>query len=165
MSTARATPYKVDQVGSDISLLRGARNGVVAGAAMAMVMMGLGIIDQGLFAAPSSIWALWAGPAAYHPRDLDPSFFLGAMGHMMNSAAIGILFAFIATRVLHLGSVVASVMAGVAVALAVLAAMWFLILPLGANGYLIKAAAAGWVWIAGHVAFGMVGGFLSWRWR
>jgi hypothetical protein len=122
--------------------VRAARNGVLAGIAMAMVVMGLGLFDQGFFAAPSSIWAFFAGPPSYHPRELDLSFVLGAMGQMMNSAVLGVVFA-----------------------LGVLAVMWYVVLPLGANGELVKSAAAGWIWMAGHAAFGAVGGALYWGWR
>jgi hypothetical protein len=122
--------------------VRAARNGVLAGIAMAMVVMGLGLSDQGFFAAPSSIWAFFAGPASYHPRELDLSFVLGAMGQMMNSAVLGVVFA-----------------------LGVLAVMWYVVLPLGANGELVKSAPAGWIWMAGHAAFGAVGGALYGGWR
>lgn len=146
-------------------VVRAARNGLIAGMAMAMVVMGLGIFDQGFFAAPSSIWAFFAGPASYQPRELDFSFVLGAMGHMMNSAVLGIVFAAIVARLVRPRSLFGSALSGVAFALGVLAVMWYVLLPLGANGDLVKGAAAGWIWIAGHVAFGAVGGALYWSWR
>ncbi len=145
--------------------LRGARNGLVAGIAMAMVMMMLGLFDQGFFAAPSSIWAFWAGPAAYHPRDLDISALLGAMGHMMNSIVLGIAFAFVVTRIIGPGGAGASIAAGMAFSLLALAVMWLAVLPLGANGDIVKGSAAIWIWAMGHAAFGAVGGLLSWSWR
>ena len=163
--TSASGYQRAERTGAPPWLLRGARNGLVAGAVMAMVVMILGLTDQGLFAAPSSIWAFWAGPAGYHPRDLDISFVLGAMSHMMNSAVFGVVFAFLVTRILRPSGVLASAMAGVAFALAALALMWFVVLPIGANGEIVKGAAAGWIWIAGHVMFGGVGGLLSWRWR
>ncbi len=146
-------------------LIRGIRNGLVASIAMAMVMMVLGLFDKGFFAAPSSIWAFWAGPASYAPTTFSLSFVLGAMGHMMNSAILGIVFALIASKVLHLGGTLTSVVAGVVFALIVMAVMWLLILPLGANGDIVKDSAATWIWVLGHAAYGMVGGLLYARWR
>jgi hypothetical protein len=146
-------------------VVRGIRNGLIASLAMAMVMMVLGLFDRGFFAAPSSIWAFWAGPAAYAPTTFSLSFVLGAMGHMMNSAILGIVFAFIASRALHLSGTLASVMAGVVFALIVMAVMWLLVLPLGANGNIVKDSAATWIWALGHAAYGMVGGALYARWR
>jgi len=145
--------------------LRGARNGLVAGVAMAMVMMMLGLFDQGFFAAPSSIWAFWAGPTAYHPRELDISALLGAMGHMMNSAVLGIVFAFLVMRILRPAGASASIASGMVFSLLALAVMWLVVLPLGANGGIVKGSAAIWIWVMGHAAFGAVGGLLSWRWR
>lgn len=165
MTTANPS-YREDTLTEQPALLvRGARNGLVAGMAMAMVVMVLGIFDQGFFAAPSSIWAFWAGPGAYHPRDLDISFFLGAMGHMMNSIVLGAAFAFLATRALRPNSALLSTASGIAFALVVLAVMWFVVLPLGANGDIVKGSAAVWIWIVGHAVFGMVGGYLSRSWR
>jgi hypothetical protein len=145
--------------------VRAVRNGLVAGLAMAMVVMGLGIFDQGFFAAPSSIWAFFAGPASFHPREFDLSFVLGAMGHMMNSAVLGVVFAAIVVPLVRPRSLRASALSGVAFALTVLAVMWYVVLPIGPNGELVKGAAAGWIWLAGHLAFGMVGGALYWSWR
>jgi uncharacterized membrane protein YccF (DUF307 family) len=164
---ATATTHYTDSAheGPSSALLRGARSGLIAGMAMAMVMMGLGLFDQGFFAAPSSIWAFLAGPAAYHPRELDVSFVLGAMGHMMNSVILGILFAGLVVRIVRPAGARASTLTGIAFALAVMAVMWYAVLPLGAHGDLVKNSAAGWIWVAGHAAFGMVGGWLSWTWR
>lgn len=144
---------------------RGIRNGLVAGMAMAMVMMVLGIFDKGLFAAPSAIWAFFAGPAAYAPTTLSLSFVIGAMGHMMNSAILGIAFAFVAGRLVGIRGAAEAVVAGTVFALVAMAIMWNLVLPLGANGDIVKDSAALWIWIVGHAAFGMVGGFLYARWR
>lgn len=151
--------------GDEGLVARGIRNGLVASLAMAMVMMVLGLFDKGFFAAPSSIWAFWAGPAAYAPTTFSLSFILGAMGHMMNSAVLGIVFALIASKALHLTGALASVMAGVVFGLVVMAMMWLVVLPLGANGDIVKDSAAVWIWALGHGAYGMVGGFLYARWR
>jgi hypothetical protein len=165
MTTANAT-YRSSERASDPSwVLRGARNGLIAGLAMAMVMMMLGLVDRGFFSAPSSIWAFWAGPAAYHPRDLDIGVALGAMGHMINAAVLGLAFAFLANRALHIAGTLPSVAGGMIFALGVLGVMWFIVLPLGANGDIVKGAAAVWIWIMGHAVFGAVGGWLSWNWR
>lgn len=146
-------------------LLRGVRNGLIASLAMAMVMMVLGIFDRGFFAAPSSIWAFWAGPSAYAPTTLSLGFLLGAMGHMMNSAIFGVVFAFIAAKVLRLSGTTAAIMAGTVFALVVMAVMWTVVLPLGANGNIVKDSAALWIWALGHAAYGMTGGLLYARWR
>ncbi len=146
-------------------IVRGLRNGLVASVPFAMVMMVLGIFDQGFFAAPSSIWAFWAGPSAYHPRDFDVGFVIGAIGHMMNSAVLGIVFGALASRVLKLGGTGASVVSGVVFALVVMAILWFVILPLAPNGQIVKDSSAGWIWILGHVAFGVTGGWLYSAWR
>jgi hypothetical protein len=37
--------------------------------------------------------------------------------------------------------------------------------PLGANGGVVKDSTATWVWVAGHAAYGMVGGLLDALWR
>lgn len=146
-------------------LVRGLRNGLIASVAMAMVMMVLGIFDRGLFAAPSSIWAFWAGPSAYAPTTLSLSFVLGAIGHMMNSAILGIAFAFIAAKVFRLSGMTEAILAGTAFALVVMAIMWTVLLPLSPNGTIVKDSAALWIWVLGHVAYGMTGGLLYARWR
>lgn len=146
-------------------VVNGVRNGLIASLAMAMVMMVLGAFDTGFFAAPSSIWAFFAGPSAYVPHQLSVSFVIGAMGHMMNSAMVGIAFAFIASRILRLDGTLASIAAGTTYALVLMAIMWNVLLPLGANGEIVKASAALWIWITGHVAYGMVAGLLFDGWR
>ena len=70
-----------------------------------------------------------------------------------------------ATRVLRLRGTLPSVASGIVFALAALAVMWFAVLPLGANGEIVKGAAAVWIWVMGHMVFGAVGGWLSWNWR
>lgn len=146
-------------------VVNGIRNGLVASIAMAMVMMVLGLFDHGFFAAPSAIWAFFAGPSAYAPTAFSLSFVIGAMGHMMNSAILGSVFAFTAARILRLRGTAEAVIAGTAFALVVMAIMWTLILPLGANGDIVKDSAALWIWVLGHAAFGTVGGLLFARWR
>lgn len=163
--TAANTTYMGARDAGDGWIVRGVRNGLVASVAMAMVMMVLGLFDTGFFAAPSSIWAFWVGPSGYEPTAFSLSFVLGAMGHMMNSAILGIVFAFLASRLLHLNGTVPSVMAGVAFALVVMAVMWNVLLPLGPYGQIVKDSAATWIWILGHAAYGMVGGFLYSTWR
>jgi hypothetical protein len=165
VTTANATYRTSERVSDPSWVLRGARNGLIAGLAMAMVMMMLGLVDKGLFSVPSAIWAFWAGPAAYHPRDLDIGVVVGAMGHMMNSAVLGLAFAFVANRVLHITGTLPAVAAGMLFALGALAVMWFVVLPLGANGDIVKGAAAVWIWIMGHAVYGAVGGWLAWKWR
>ncbi len=164
-SVRGGTASIVTAEGNSGLLIRGIRSGLIASLAMAMVMMILGIFDKGFFAAPSSIWAFWAGPAAYAPTTFSLSFILGAMGHMMNSAVLGIVFAFIAGKALHLEGALASVTAGVVFGLVVMAATWLIVLPLGANGNIVKDSAAPWIWVLGHAAYGMVAGFLYARWR
>jgi hypothetical protein len=45
-----ANAYRISERIADLSwVLRGARNGLIAGLAMAMVMMMLGLIDKGFF--------------------------------------------------------------------------------------------------------------------
>lgn len=146
-------------------VVRGIGSGLIASVAMAMAMMVLGAFDQGFFATPSAIWAFFAGPGAYTPHALSSSVVIGAIGHMMNSAVLGIAFALIAGRILRPQGTVASILAGTAFALLILAIMWKGVLPLGANGDIVKTSAALWIWMAGHAAFGMVGGFLYQRWR
>src|SRR6266511_4097162 len=160
----RAIVVRSEQPAGAVAV-RGIRNGLVAGVAMAMVMMVLGAFDQGSFAAPSAIWAFWAGPTAYTPHALSASVVLGAMGHMMNSAVLGVAFAFVAARVLRPEGAAASILAGTTFALVVLAVMFKAVLPLSPNGSIVIASAALWIWILGHAAFGMVGGSLYDRWR
>ncbi|MGH2377750.1 MAG: hypothetical protein ACRDGT_04680 [Candidatus Limnocylindria bacterium] len=164
MSTATAS-FPGSDTGRTPWPIRGIRNGLVASIAMAMVMMVLGAFDTGFFAAPSSIWAFWAGPAAYEPDAFSLGFILGAMGHMMNSAMLGIVFAFLAARVLKLSGVLTSVMAAVVFALIVMAIMWTVVLPATPNGDIVIGSAATWIWALGHAAFGMVAGWLSAVWR
>lgn len=146
-------------------IVRGIRNGLVASIAMAMVMMLLGIVDRGFFAAPSSIWAFWAGPGAYAPTTFSLGFVLGAMGHMMNAAVLGIVFGLISSKVLRLAGTGEGIVAGTVFALAVMAVLWVAVLPLSPNGSIVKESASLWVWIMGHVAYGMTAGFLYVRWR
>lgn len=163
-SASSVTIVRSGPRGGDL-VARGIRNGLIASVAMAMAMMVLGAFDQGFFATPSAIWAFFAGPGAYTPHALGASVVIGAMGHMMNSAVLGIVFAFLAARLLRPEGAAASVLAGTTFALLVLAIMWKGVLPLSANGDIVKASAALWIWIVGHAAFGMVGGFLYHRWR
>lgn len=168
MATASVSGGAASVIGADREdrlLIRGVRSGLIASLAMAMVMMVLGLFDKGFFAAPSSIWAFWAGPSTYAPTTFSLSFILGAMGHMMNSAILGIVFAFIAGRGLHLRGTFAAVIAGMVFGLVVWAAMWLIVLPLGANGSIVKDSAAAWIWILGHAAYGMVAGALYAIWR
>lgn len=167
MTTASATStVRVHSATGGSGLVtRGIRNGLVASVAMAMAMMVLGAFDQGFFATPSAIWAFFAGPAAYTPHTLSSSVVIGGVGHMMNSALLGVLFAFIAARLVRPQGTTASVLAGTTFALIVLAILWRGVLPLFPNGDLVKASAALWIWIVGHAAFGMTGGFLYDHWR
>jgi len=160
----RAIVVRSEQPAGAVAV-RGIRNGLVAGVAMAMVMMVLGAFDQGFFAAPSAIWAFWAGPSAYTPHALSASVVIGAMGHMMNSAILGIAFALIAARVIRPDGAAAAMIAGTTFALVALAVMFKAVLPLSPNGAIVIGSAALWIWIVGHAAFGMVGGLLYDRWR
>ena len=164
MSAANAT-YAGAHGASRSPVAQGIRNGLIASLAMAMIMMVLGAFDTGFFAAPSSIWAFFAGPDAYAPHTLSLSFVLGAMGHMMNSAILGIVFAFVASRVLRISGVPAAVVAGTVYALVVMALMFVVVLPAFPNGAIVIDSAALWIWIAGHVAYGMVAGLLYSIWR
>lgn len=163
--TAANSTYAIPQGRGDNWAVRGVRNGLAASILMAMVMMVLGLFDRGLFAAPSSIWAFWAGPAAYQPTAISLGFVLGAMGHMMNSAVLGIAFALLAGRVLQLRGALTSVAVAVAFALVVMAVMWNVVLPLGPNGDIVKDSAATWIWALGHVVYGMGAGWTYERWR
>jgi hypothetical protein len=162
VSTANASYPRIVRA-EGVPLARAARNGLIAGIAMAMVMMMLGIFDRGFFAAPSSILAFFAGPTAYYPRDLDPSFLLGAMGHMMNATILGIVFATLVVRIVRPSGAAAFAVTGVAFSLVVLSVMWLVVLPLGANGEIVQESASFPVWVMGHVAFGAVGGLLASR--
>lgn len=164
MSSATAS-FPDSNVGRTPWPIRGIRNGLVASIAMAMVMMVLGAFDTGFFAAPSSIWAFFAGPAAYEPDAFSLGFVIGAMGHMMNSAMLGIVFAFLASRLLKLSGVLTTVMAAVIFALMVMGVMWTLVLPQTPNGDIVMDSAATWIWALGHAAFGMIAGWLSAVWR
>lgn len=165
-ASAHGTTASIVGAGSETGLLaRGIRSGLIASVAMAMVMMVLGLFDRGFFAAPSSIWAFWAGPSAYAPTTFSIGFVLGAMGHMMNSAILGIVFALIASKVLHVRGAGSSVAAGMIFGVVVMALMWIIVLPLGANASIVKESAATWIWVAGHAAYGMVAGALFALWR
>src|SRR3972149_1785730 len=164
MSAANAT-YAGAHGATRRPVAQGIGNGLIGSLAMAMIMMVLGAFDTGFFAAPSSIWAFFAGPDAYAPHTLSLSFVLGAMGHMMNSAVLGIVFAFVASRVLRISGVPAAVVAGTVYALVVMALMFVVVLPAFPNGAIVIDSAALWIWIAGHVAYGMVAGLLYSIWR
>src|SRR3989338_7748073 len=152
MSAANAT-YAGAHGASRSPVAQGIRNGLIASLAMAMIMMVLGAFDTGFFAAPSSIWAFFAGPDAYAPHTLSLSFVLG------------FVFAFVASRVLRISGVPAAVVAGTVYALVVMALMFVVVLPAFPNGAIVIDSAALWIWIAGHVAYGMVAGLLYSIWR
>lgn len=86
-------------------LLWGAIGGVIAGAVMAMWQMGVeAVAGEGLFAPPVYIAAALfrdaqgiTGSAGLGPTDVV-QIMAGMMGHMMNSALFGLLFATIASR-------------------------------------------------------------------
>lgn len=164
MTAANAT-YAGAHGASGSPVVQGIRNGLIASIAMAMVMMVLGAFDTGFFAAPSSIWAFFAGPDAYTPHTLSLSFVIGAMGHMMNSAVFGIVFALIASRVLRITGVPAAVVGGTVYALVVMAIMFVVVLPAFPNGAIVIESAALWIWVVGHLAYGMVAGLLYSIWR
>lgn len=159
MTTANPA-YQRSRAAGPTWAVAGIRSGLIASIAMAMVMMALGAFDTGVFAAPSSIWAFFAGPGAYAPHTLSLGFVLGAMGHMMNSALLGIVFAFLASRVLGIRGTATAIVAGTVYALVVMAVMFVLVLPAFPNGAIVIDSAALWVWILGHAAYGMTGGLL-----
>lgn len=168
MATASAhktTAIVIGAEGESGLVVRGLRAGIIASLAMAMVMMVLGLFDKGFFAAPSAIWAFWAGPAAYAPTSFSVSFILGAMGHMMNAAILGIVFALLASKAFQLSGTLASVATGTAFAIVVMAVMWIGILPLGPNGAIVRESASTAIWAAGHVAYGMALGVVYALWR
>lgn len=136
--------------------------GIVGGLLFAMWMMVEGLFDEGFFAAPTSIWAFFAGPSAYHPKDLAlVPLFLGVMGHMMNS----IIFALILLRIGSLGATgaVPTLTISVAKALLVMTVMFGVVLPLSPNGGIVYSSAPLWSWIVGHVMYGLGVWLVAWR--
>jgi len=96
-------------------------------------------------------------------KDTDPSFSLvpvvvGLMGHMMNSAIFGLLFAQLVSRPLRTPA--ALVIGSMVYAAAIFVTMWFVVLPL-INPAMKLVNGAGF--LASHLMFGLVlGAGIAW---
>ncbi len=155
MTTANASYPRIFSNGPAWAL-RGARNGLVAGVVMAMVMMMLGLFDKGFFAAPSSIWAFWAGPSVYAPTTVSLSFVIGAMGHMMNSAIFGLIFAGLFSRAAR--SRLGLIIAGAIYGLVIFGIMWYGVVP-AIDPVMLKLNAT--VFAFAHFMWGVALGLLA----
>jgi hypothetical protein len=96
-------------------------------------------------------------------RDTDPSFSLvpvvvGLMGHMMNSAIFGLLFAQLISRPLRTPATL--VIGGMVYAAAIFVAMWFVVLPLIDPAMNLVNGAG---FLVSHLMFGLVlGAGIAW---
>lgn len=143
-------------------VIAGAIGGLLGGLLMGMWMMLEGLFDQGFFAAPTSIWAFWAGPGGYHPQDLEiVSLFLGLMGHMMNSAMIGVLAVLVGNFVAR--GALATLALSMIKPLIVMAIIFVAVLPLSPYGHFVYPDSAPlWAWIVGHLMFGFGMWLVAW---
>lgn len=133
--------------------------GLIAGLVFAMWAMVVGLFTSDLWAPPQGIAQSIGIGAQGH--DFQPvPFVAGLMGHMMNSAILGIVFIAIA-RTLHL-RLVASVMGGMVYGLIVYGAMYWVVLRglLASTSASFLSANPEWSWIAAHLMFGVVLGAL-----
>ncbi len=143
-------------------LRMGVLAGIVGGILFAMWMMIEGLFDLGLFAAPTSIWAFWAGPGAYHPKDfaLVP-LFLGVMGHMMNAIILAVVMLWIGP--LGTRGAVPTLIVSIVKALAIMALMFLIVLPLSPNGAIVYDSSPLWSWALGHMMFGLGVWAVAWN--
>lgn len=140
----------------------GILGGLVGGVLFAMFMMIEGLVDRGLWSAPTSIWAFWAGPDAYHPRDFEPiSTFLGVMGHMMNSIIFGVVMVFLGT--FGLRGAIPTLVVSVMKALVIMALMFVVILNLSPHGDIVYNSAPLWAWAVGHMMFALGIWWIAWQ--
>ncbi len=145
-------------------LVTGILGGLLGGVLFAMWMMLEGYFDEGLFSAPTSIWAFWAGPDAYHAKDfaLVP-FFLGAMGHMMNAIILGAAMVFVGW--FGARGAIPTLAVAMVKALVIMALMFGVVLRLSPYGDIVYHSAPLWSWIVGHLMFGLGIWWVAWRRR
>ncbi len=136
--------------------------GVGGGILFAMWMMMEGLFDQGFFAAPTSIWAFWAGPSAYHPRDfaLVP-LLLGVMGHMMNSLILAVVMLWVGS--FWTRGAIPTLVVAIGKALAIMALTFLIVLPLSPNGAIVYNSSPLWSWAVGHMMFGLGVWAVAWN--
>lgn len=146
-------------------VVAGVIGGMFAGMAMAMVEMGYDLFSdtRSVWESPMAIAAWVFGEEHFTPNDpgahVGPVV-LGLMGHMMNSAMVGILFVGL-MRALRVEHDLAAIVLGVAYAFGVWALMRYVILPLNegeAELFTTDAVTPQGIWWLAHVAFGMTAG-------
>ncbi len=136
--------------------------GLVAGMVFAMWAMVVGIFTSTLWAPPQGIAQAVGLGHAGHDFQLLP-FVLGIMGHMMNSAIFGILFAALAITVVRLRGVLL-VAAGMMYGLAVYAVLYYPVLRglLASTSGSFLSSNPEWSWVLAHLMYGvMLGGLLA----
>ena len=133
--------------------------GLIAGLVFAMWAMVVGLFTSTLWAAPQGIAQSVGIGGAGHEFQLIP-FFVGLMGHMMNSVLIGIVFIAIVRAAHPHGA--RTVIAGMMWGLLVYGAMYWVLLRglLASTSASFLSANPEWSWIAAHLMFGVVLGAL-----
>lgn len=161
MATHADVGPRVGLSGAD-RIWAGALGGLLGGVLFGMWMMVEGLFDQGPFAAPTSIWAFWAGPSGYHPKDFEiVSLFLGMMGHMMNAVILGI----VAVLVGNFGArgAIPTLVVSVIKALVFMAIIFVVVLPLSPHGHFVYPDSSPlWPWVVGHLMFGLGVWLVAW---
>ena len=126
--------------------------GVIAGMAMAMFIMIVTLAGgMGLFATPEMI-----GQTFLKGQTGFASIVLGLMGHMMNSAVFGVIWALLWRAVAKTGAV--AILGGLIYGLAIWLVMTYGVAP--ALGSAVPGPISPIAWVMGHMMFGFVLGLL-----
>lgn len=135
--------------------------GMVAGMVFAMWTMIVGIFYSALWAPPQGI-AQSVGIGSQGHNFMVLPFILGIMGHMINSAIIGMIFIGI-VRMLRVSNAVVLAMLGVIWGLIVYWVLYAVVfaglLPTTSQSFV--SSNPDWSWILAHVMFGMVLGLVA----
>lgn len=136
------------------TVTRGAIGGLIGGMGMAMLSMVVAISEDGFWAPVRGITSVVFGDKHYGGGFEAGPVLVGLMGHMMNSAILGIVFALVAATLLSKLSRPALVAAGVAFGLGVWAVMIPGVAAQAQSSELFVDSVPAWTWIVGHMMFG-----------
>jgi hypothetical protein len=134
----------------------GAIGGVIGGMAMAMFSMLVAISEDGFWAPVRGIASVGFGDEHYGGGFEFWPVVVGAMGHMMNAAVLGAVFALVVVVLLSRAGSMAVWMAGAVYGLGVWAVMVLGVAPALQDSELFADAVPQWAWVVSHLMFGLV---------
>jgi hypothetical protein len=141
-------------------VFRWALPGLIAGLVFAMWAMLVGLFTSTLWAPPQGIAQSIGIGSPGHNFQLE-TLVVGLMGHMMNSMVLGAVFIAIARAIKVQG--LAALLAGMGYGAAVYVVMYWVVLRgiLASTSGSFLSANPEWSWIAAHLMFGVVLGWLA----